>query len=121
MNGWREKVKISLRGSDLYIHQKVGKLTLARYLKGVKRIFVPRSVYEQMPAKYWKALEEMGIEIVRTTKRGRPPISCDVLKEICRERRKGAKLKEVVGKAGISLRSFFNLKKRCPKACPREP
>ncbi len=105
--------KISLKGSDLHIHQKVGKLTLARYLKGVKRVFVPRSVYQQMPQRYWEALRAMGIKIVKTTKRGRPAISCSLLKEMCRERRKGATAREVAEKFGISVRSFFNLRKRC--------
>ena len=103
-----------LEGGRLKIRQKIGKLTLAKLIEGVKEVQVSKSVYRSMPAKYWKALEKIGVKvIVKNDKRGRKPLDCKIIEKIERCKEEVGSIRACSTKLGISRRTFYNLKKRC--------
>lgn len=102
------------KDGTLKIHQKIGKLTLAKLLEGIHTVQVSKSVFNSMPKKYWKVLENMNIKvIVKNDKKGRKPLDCSFFERISKCKEEGISIRRCSSSLGISRRSFYNLKKRC--------
>lgn len=99
---------------DVYVPRRISRALAARLLRehpDLKRIFVPRSLYEQTSRKVIAALRAVGVEVLPTGRgRGRPrKYGEDVVNRVIEMRRKGASVREISERTGIPLRTVYYL------------
>lgn len=109
--------KYPSNAEEVYIPRRLSSnlatLLLQRF-PNLKRIRVPRSVYEMTSRRVISALREVGVEVVPTGRsRGRPPkYSEDVINEICTRYTHGERASEIARSMGIPERTVYYILSR---------
>ena len=99
---------------EVYVPRRISRTLAARLLQehpDLKRILVPRSLYEQTSKRVIAALKEVGVEVVPTGRsRGRPrKYGDDVINRVVEMRKRGASVREIAERMGIPVRTVYYL------------
>ena len=102
---------------DVYVPRRLSANLAAVLLKRfpkLKRIVVPRSVYDAVSPKVLNALKAVGVDVVPSERhRGRPPkYSEAVINEICTRYTRGESAAEIAKDMGVPERSVYYILSR---------
>ncbi len=97
---------------EVYVARRISRTLAARLLQehpDLKRILVPRSLYEQTSKRIIAALRKVGVEVLPTGRgRGRPrKYGDDVVAKVMEMKKRGATVREIAEKTGIPVRTVY--------------
>ncbi len=95
------------------LSSKLVVLLLSKF-PNLKRIYLPRSLYERTSERLREALRRVGVELVPTNRKpGRPPkYSEETLKLVVEKYKSGEKVPEISRDLGIPVRTVYYILRR---------